>query len=107
MNDRVDLPSYTSEQLNKEILLELRLHGFSDYKKGTDWRSDELADKESSLDGSTSTYGGSIKMNGSTDYLNPYLTPTNYLQSYWTRESWEYLFYEQCHAMLGAYSEAG
>ncbi|KAM2673161.1 hypothetical protein EV2_014481 [Malus domestica] len=81
MNDRVDLPSNISEQLNKEILLELRLHGFSDYMKGTDWRSDELADKESSLDGSTSTYGGSIKMNGTTDYVNPYLTPINSLQS--------------------------
>ncbi|KAM1948144.1 hypothetical protein ACFX15_008374 [Malus domestica] len=79
MNDRVNLPSDIPGQLNKEILLELRLHGFSDCMKGSDWRSDEVADKESSLDGST--YGGSIKMNGSTDYVNPYLTSTNSLQS--------------------------
>lgn len=65
--------------LSFQILLELRLHGFSYYMKGRDWRSDEVADKHPSMD--SSTYGGSMKMNGSTDYVNPYLTPTNSLQS--------------------------
>ncbi|CAB4287003.1 unnamed protein product [Prunus armeniaca] len=79
MNDSINLPNDIPGQLNKEILLELRLHGFSDYMKGRDWRSDEVADKHPSMD--SSTYGGSMKMNGSTDYVNPYLTPTNSLQS--------------------------
>lgn len=58
--------------LSLQVLLELYLHGFSEVRG---WRSDEMAENHFSIDGCIS--GGSNKMNGSSDYINPYLNSSN------------------------------
>ncbi|KAL6138277.1 hypothetical protein ACLB2K_063560 [Fragaria x ananassa] len=72
MNGRISLPNDIPGQLNREVLLELYLHGFSEVRG---WRSDEMAENHFSIDGCIS--GGSNKMNGSSDYINPYLNSSN------------------------------
>ncbi|KAM5559288.1 ubiquitin carboxyl-terminal hydrolase 8-like [Rosa sericea] len=72
MNDRISLPNDIPGQLNKEIVLELHLHGFSEVRG---WRSDDMAENHFSIDGCIS--GGSSKMNGSIYHVNPYFNSSN------------------------------
>ncbi|XP_050379579.1 ubiquitin carboxyl-terminal hydrolase 8-like [Argentina anserina] len=67
-NGRFSLPNDIPGQLNQVVFLELYLHGFSEVRG---WKSDDMAENHFSIDGC------SVKMNGSSDYVNPYLNSGN------------------------------
>ncbi|KAG8646943.1 hypothetical protein MANES_09G043300v8 [Manihot esculenta] len=74
LNDRINLPNGSMGQSAEEILLELQVHGFSDSKNGRDESIDGMIEydrKDISFD------SGSVKMNGSSDYVISRSTPKN------------------------------
>ncbi|KAF2308287.1 hypothetical protein GH714_039904 [Hevea brasiliensis] len=60
--------------LSMQILLELQVHGFSDSKNSRDESADEMIEHDRK---DSSFSSGSVKMNGTSDYMNSFSMPKN------------------------------
>ncbi|CAN1277741.1 Ubiquitin carboxyl-terminal hydrolase 8 [Linum perenne] len=73
MSSQTKMPNGLQQQQVEEITLELHVHGFSEYIEDRDGNIDE-----EELNSSTSLFsGGSVKMNGTSDWTVSYSTCTN------------------------------
>ncbi|XP_061362460.1 ubiquitin carboxyl-terminal hydrolase 8-like isoform X2 [Gastrolobium bilobum] len=75
INDKVSFPNNSTGQ-PKEVLLELQVHGFSDFVRVNG--SNKMITDRSQME--CSSHSGSVMMNGSTDHVIPHVTATNYFQ---------------------------
>ncbi|KAF2287433.1 hypothetical protein GH714_039882 [Hevea brasiliensis] len=74
VNERINLPNGSMGQFAEEILLELQVHGFSDSKNSRDESADEMIEHDRK---DSSFSSGSVKMNGTSDYMNSFSMPKN------------------------------